>query len=58
MRIHMDIGIKRIASNKIKDIWPKIGLCLIKYKERWKRTVKRVMREMKRGREMTKQKMK
>jgi hypothetical protein len=48
MRIHMDIGIKRIASNKIKDIWLQIGQCLIKYKEKWKRTVKRVMREMKR----------
>jgi hypothetical protein len=35
-----EIGITRLASNKIKDIWPKIGQCLIKYKEKWKRVVK------------------
>jgi hypothetical protein len=26
---------------KMKDIWPKIGLYLIKYKEKWEETVKR-----------------
>jgi hypothetical protein len=38
-RIHPEIGIKIIASNKIKDIWPKIGQYLITYKERWGRVV-------------------
>jgi hypothetical protein len=38
--IHREIGIKRAASNKIKDIWPKIVQYVIKYKEIWERLVK------------------
>jgi hypothetical protein len=29
--IHMEIRIKRIASNKIRDIWHKVGQYLIKW---------------------------
>jgi hypothetical protein len=38
--LHPQIEIKRIASNKIKDIWPKIGQYLIEYKKKWKRVLK------------------
>jgi hypothetical protein len=36
--IGSEIGIRKVASNIIKDIWPKGGLYLNKYKENWKKT--------------------
>jgi hypothetical protein len=39
-RIHTEIEVNRIASNKIKYIWYKIGQYLIKYKDKWERAVK------------------
>jgi hypothetical protein len=54
--IHPVTGIKRRHSNKIKHISPEIGHYICK--ERWERVVKKLMKEMKRGREMTKQKIK
>jgi hypothetical protein len=38
--IHPEIGIKKIASNKMRDNWTKIAQYLIKYKQKWERVVK------------------
>jgi hypothetical protein len=35
-----EIEIRKTASNKIKDIWPKSGMYLEKYKHKWKRVMK------------------
>jgi hypothetical protein len=45
--IHPEIGIKKIASNKMRDNWTKTAQHLIKYKQKWKGQFKRVMKEMK-----------
>lgn len=50
--MHLELGTKRIACN----IWHKTSQCRIKYGEKWERLVKRMMREMKGGKKMTKQK--
>jgi hypothetical protein len=39
--IDPEIGIRRIVENKNKDKSQKIGLYLSKYKEKWKRLVKK-----------------
>jgi hypothetical protein len=39
--IHPEIGIKKIVSNKTRDIWTKTAQYLIKYKQKWKRAVKK-----------------
>jgi hypothetical protein len=41
-RIYPDVGIKRIASNKTKDIWPKIDLYLIRYEGKCESAIKRI----------------
>jgi hypothetical protein len=38
----------------MRDNWTKIAQYLIKYKQKWERVVKRVVKEMKRGRVMMK----
>jgi hypothetical protein len=38
---HPEIGIKKIASNKMRDNWTKIAQYLIKYKQKWERAVKK-----------------
>jgi hypothetical protein len=40
-KIKTDIGIRKIASNKIKDILPTIGLYQNKCEEKWERLVKK-----------------
>jgi hypothetical protein len=40
-RIHPETGRRKKASNKIRDIWHKIGQYLIQYKEKCERTVKK-----------------
>jgi hypothetical protein len=39
--VHPDIGIKKIASNKMRDNWTKIAQYLIKCKQKWERAVKK-----------------
>jgi hypothetical protein len=39
--IHPEIGIKKIASNKMRDNWTKITQYRIKYKQKWERVVKK-----------------
>jgi hypothetical protein len=45
--IHPEIGITKIASNKTRDKWTKITQYLIKYKQKWKRAVKKSDERMK-----------
>jgi hypothetical protein len=45
--IHPEIGITKIASNKMRDNWTKIAQYLIKYKKNGKGQLKRVTKEMK-----------
>jgi hypothetical protein len=42
-------GNENVASNKMRDNWTKTAQYLIKYKQKWERSVKRVTKEMKRG---------
>jgi hypothetical protein len=39
--IHPEIGIKNIASNKMRDNWTKIAQYLITYKQKWERAIKK-----------------
>jgi hypothetical protein len=39
--IHLEMGIKKIASNKTRDNWTKTARYLIKYKQKWERAVKK-----------------
>jgi hypothetical protein len=39
--LNPDIGIKKIASNKMRDNWTKIAQYLIKYEQKWERAVKK-----------------
>jgi hypothetical protein len=39
--VHPEIGIKEIASNKMRDNWEKIAQYLIKYKQKCERAVKK-----------------
>jgi hypothetical protein len=38
---HPEIGIKKIASNKMRDNWTKTVQYLIKYEQKWKSVVKK-----------------
>jgi hypothetical protein len=42
-------GNENVGSNKMRDNWTKTAQYLIKYKQKWERSVKRVTKEMKRG---------
>jgi hypothetical protein len=38
MNIYAGTGIRRTVGYKYKEQWYKIGICMSKYKERWKKT--------------------
>jgi hypothetical protein len=39
--VHPKIGLKKIATNKMRDNWTKAAQYLIKYKQKWERAVKK-----------------
>jgi hypothetical protein len=39
--INPEIGIRKIAGCKNKEIWQKLGLYLSRYREKWERIIKR-----------------
>jgi hypothetical protein len=41
-----EIGIRRLVRCKSKEEWQKIGLCMIKYKEKWERMVRKSENEL------------